>query len=57
MLEKDVIVKSFPSNVDVLHVRTWAARVEPADFMTILERYHQPIRQACLIIESESGKR
>lgn len=51
---KNFMAESFASNADLLHIRTKAVPVESANSMTVVERYHQPIRRAYQTIKSES---
>lgn len=51
---KNFMAAAFQSNSDMLHIRTKAIPVEAAHSMSIVERYHTPIRRAYKIICKEA---
>lgn len=50
---KNFMANAFQANTDMLHIRTKSVPVESANSMTIVERYHSPIRRAYNIIQKE----
>lgn len=51
---KNFMANAFQSNSDMLHIRTKSIPVEAANSMSIVERYHTPIRRAYKIICQEA---
>lgn len=51
---KNFMGAAFQANTDMLHIRTKAVPVESANSMTVVERYHAPLRKAFHIIRKEA---
>ena len=51
---KNFMAKAFKANADQLHIRTKAVPIEAPHSMSIVERYHAPIRRAYNIIKAEA---
>lgn len=52
---KNFMTESFATNADLLHIRTKSVPLKSSNFMTIVERYLQPIRRAFSVIRKESA--
>lgn len=48
------MARAFQANADMLHISTKAIPVEAAHSMSIVERYHSPLRRAVTIIRQEA---
>ena len=51
---KNFMASAFHANADMLHIRTKSIPVEFANSMTIVERYHSPLRRSFNIIHQEA---
>lgn len=54
--EKNFKGAAFQANTDILHIRTKSIPVESANSMTIVERYHSPLRRVYQIIMKKASK-
>ena len=51
---KKFMARAFEANADMLHISTKSIPVEAANSMSIVERYHSPLRRAFNIVKKEA---
>ena len=51
---KNFMAQAFKNNTDFIHVQTKAVPVEAPQSMTVVERYHAPLRKAYMVIKKEA---
>lgn len=52
---KNFMGRAFQANADMMHIKTKSIPVEAAHSMSIVERYHKPIRRAFNVIKKEAA--